>query len=170
MTGQDPDPLKRGIEGLEWMIAQMDAMGAGRAGAADSRASRFAREVFAALPVTADPDGPRRCVFCRRLLAKRKRKDAVYCSARCRDRAYRRRLHKAALNLVDLEWVLTLRAQGVVSSCLGCGRQFMPEMYRVRRSDRRYCSGKCRTRAWRARKASAETVTSLTSVTSSPDA
>ncbi|GAB2713907.1 hypothetical protein GCM10027038_10120 [Arthrobacter bambusae] len=170
MTGEDRDPLEEWFQGLEWQAAQVDARAATWSRAAETRTARFVREAFAEMPVTAEPAHRRRCLFCRRWLAANKREDALYCSARCRDRAYRRRLHKAAKNLEELQWSLALRAGADTPSCRECGRHFDPEMYRIPRSDRRYCSGACRTRAWRARKASVEAVTAMPVVTARPDA
>jgi len=51
VSGGDPDPLERGIEGLEWTAAQLDAGMAAQSRRAAARAVRFVREQFAALPV-----------------------------------------------------------------------------------------------------------------------
>lgn len=170
MTGENRDPLEEWLQGLEWKAAQMDAMAAAGSRNAESRTAKFVREAFAGLPVTDEPARRLRCLFCRHRLAANRRKDALYCSARCRDRAYRRRLHEAAKNQEELDWSLALRSGLEMPSCRECGREFIPEMYRIRRSDRRYCSSACRTRAWRARKASAVAVTEPSVVTSIPDA
>lgn len=153
------------------MAAQADAMAAEKSRDAEARTKAFTREAFAALPVTTAAEQRRRCTFCRRTLAQGKRHDALYCSGRCRDRAYRRRLHKSALNMYELEWSLQLQSGADMPRCLGCGRTFSPETsYRLRRIDRRYCSATCRTRAWRTRKASTKNVTSTPAVTDPSDA
>lgn len=87
--------------------------------------------------------GERQCAGCGERLRPEARADAVYCSAACRARQWRRerRLRKR-----------------VAAELSGAGRAVCPECGDSwvagvdRRSNAVYCSRKCVTRAWRARK------------------
>lgn len=96
VTSDEPNRLDQRIQGLLWTAAQLYAVMAGQPPSAAARAARFAREQFAALPVTHAAGRRQRCRICRRTLSTNKRKDAIYCSARCRDQACRKLLDSSA--------------------------------------------------------------------------
>ena len=80
----------------------------------------------------------RHCLNCARVVPKRLRADAKYCSATCRGAHWQRRRR-------------TARALARKAKCAACGKRIMVG----RRADSRYCSQRCRQRDHRARKAAA---------------
>lgn len=83
----------------------------------------------------------RRCDYCRRTLPVKMHSHARFCSASCRARRWREleatKRRAAAHHNAESRW----------RSCPVCGAQWIAGLHL--RSDARFCSPRCRTRAWR---------------------
>jgi hypothetical protein len=134
------------------------------------------RSARAGWPPGGTPDARRRCAGCRSWLPAAATPRRQYCSAACRQRQYRRRktdAHLAAAwnDLLDADYAVGLLARGfdglwpaqereatlhlvAQHSCPGCRRFMAPSL--LARRDKRYCSARCRTAAWRSRQRQAE--------------
>ncbi|WP_116247720.1 DUF2116 family Zn-ribbon domain-containing protein [Nocardiopsis sp. FIRDI 009] len=95
----------------------------------------------------------RKCVVCGAALPKNSSPRRAYCDGACRALAYRDR--RKAARIIGLAVVVTRdELAGTPMErdfCPVCGTILLAGA--ARRADARYCSGRCRTRAWRARKA-----------------
>lgn len=99
------------------------------------------------------------CVRCGRRLPVRMRIDAKYCSDRCRAAAHREVIREARIQIVRMEMHLAAQAgEASLPRCQYCGISMSRFTYArsgvrgIYRPDRRYCSGRWRTAAYRARK------------------
>jgi predicted nucleic acid-binding Zn ribbon protein len=97
----------------------------------------------------------RHCVVCGKPLPKRCSPQRKYCDGACKAAAYRDRC-KARFIFGTAMYAYDLRDAGNFLEsapyfCAHCGALLLPGIRR--RADASYCSGKCRTRAWRAREA-----------------
>lgn len=106
----------------------------------------------------------RHCVVCGKPLPKRCSPQRKYCDGACKAAAYRDR-RKAALILGTAMYAWRLEDRGNLLAaadyrCAYCWRLTLPGVRR--RADSRYCSGKCRTRAWRAREAARAQLAAVT--------
>jgi hypothetical protein len=91
---------------------------------------------------------PRTCVICRGTFEAQA--GALYCSRRCRSRAYyQRRGEQIRARSRAWRWARQPPHAPAPQACAACGQVFMPQAARAR-----YCSHACRQRAYRQRHAS----------------
>lgn len=107
----------------------------------------------------------RHCVVCGAALPKSCSPQWKYCDGGCKAAAYRDR-QKARLILGTAMYAWRLEDRGNLLEaaaywCSYCWKLLLPGVRR--RADAMYCSGKCRTRAWRAREAARAELAAVTS-------
>ena len=88
------------------------------------------------------------CSYCRKRF-EGKRKDARYCSAACRQAAYRARQPRANMDEVTAKRLATKRGKSYQGVCRHCGRRFWMDGTQTAQV---YCDAACRQAAYRARK------------------
>ncbi|MEV5204927.1 DUF2116 family Zn-ribbon domain-containing protein [Streptomyces sp. NPDC053720] len=108
----------------------------------------------------------RHCVVCGKPLPKKCSPQRKYCDGACKASAYRDRA-KAKFVLGTAMYAFDLREAGLRDTakfmeaqayfCAYCWKLLLPGIRR--RADAAYCSGRCRTRAWREREAVRAAVT-----------
>ncbi|MGP9023198.1 DUF2116 family Zn-ribbon domain-containing protein (plasmid) [Streptomyces sp. BR1] len=106
----------------------------------------------------------RHCVVCGKPLPRKSSPQRKYCDGACKAAAYRDR-RKARQVFGTAMYAYNLRDAGNLLDsaeffCSYCGKLLLPGIRR--RADAAYCSGKCRTRAWRGREAARAELATVT--------